>query len=283
MRGLFPGKADTRFDINALYFTGNAISSPGASSNQFNEIFFKNDGLKLYTSTNINDSFFTESTLTRPYDISSISSTNDYLGSATFSEIGGSILSFWIDPSGTRLYVGENASAGDNVFRYTLGTPWDISTISYASDSVQVATGQSSFVLQAMQVSDDGTLLFVMSNNGSQGIIRRTMTTPFILSTSTSGSEVNVTPSTGNTRETFIFADDGNKYYEVYNDSGLKVDQYTCGTPYDLSTISLDGTASLGNHTANAEDVAFFVNDMGEYMYAGSAGAGSQLGQYNFV
>ena len=73
----------------------------------------------------------------------------------------------------------------DNVFQYTLGTAWDLSTASYASLCVSV--GAQETTPRALAFSSDGTKMYV-GGNINDTIYQYTLGTAWNVSTATYAS-----------------------------------------------------------------------------------------------
>ena len=94
----------------------------------------------------------------------------------------------WLD-SGNAIAV---AGSDDKIYKYTMSTPYDISTISNASETVSPALTASftPFAIRSMQFSDDGTSVYVGQYNYSQSgdsyITEHLMSTAYDVTTITS-------------------------------------------------------------------------------------------------
>ena len=133
---------------------------------------------------------------------------------------------------GSKMYM--LGSDNDSVFQYTLSTPWDVSTGSYASKSLSVAGQETS--PYGMTIKPDGTKVYVGGSN-TETIYQYTLSTPWDVSTgtydnksfsvitqSTSCQDIHINPI-GDTLFVLDFATNA-----IY--------QYTLSTPWDISTAS---------------------------------------------
>jgi len=94
----------------------------------------------------------------------------------------------WLD-NGNAIAVG---GSDDKIYKYTMSTPYDISTISNASETVSPALTASftPFDIRSMQFSDDGTSVYVgqynYSQSGDSHITEHLMSTAYDVTTITS-------------------------------------------------------------------------------------------------
>jgi hypothetical protein len=141
-----------------------------------------------------------------------------------------SLLAFYIDNSGTKLFV--VGYANDTVYQYTLSTAWDISSASYDSKSFSVASQMT--VPRALEFKSDGTKMYV---GEYPTIYQYSLSSAFDVSTASYDS-VSFSPSSQtSTLHEVVLSPDGTKMYiTAINESSLF--QYTLSTPYNLSTAS---------------------------------------------
>ena len=148
----------------------------------------EDDGTKMYI-LHTDDKIF-QYTLSTAYDIATASyasKTKDLSSEGDIKE------GMWISEDGTRVFlVGRTL---DTVRSYTMSTPYDISTMSYDSKSLDVSAKDNG--PRAIFVSDDGTELYV-SGEGGGDIHQYTMSSAYDLATAsftatkdTSGESLN--------------------------------------------------------------------------------------------
>ena len=178
---------------------------------------------------------------------------------------------------GTKMFVSYHNSAhktlgGDDDFiaEYTLSTPFDISTATYAGDSERcnatdpdhvgtvVGDNATTAVTIAFKFSDDGKKIFTAQRGmntspGNSFVNRYDLTTPFDVSTCTYVSDVDVdtaalqngtnagdrlSTNDRNNLQGIEITNDGTKLFVTMNDATKdyqNIKQYNFGTPYDLS------------------------------------------------
>jgi sugar lactone lactonase YvrE len=119
-------------------------------------IYFKPDGTRYYITDSLDDVVY-EYTMTTPWDISTSGLVRT---ERNFFTQDGNATDIWFKPDGTIMYLIGNDN--DNIYQYTLGTAWDISTATYSGISFYVGyedTSPTSFCL-----SEDGLYLFVIGS-----------------------------------------------------------------------------------------------------------------------
>ena len=147
------------------------------------------------------------------------------------------------------------------IYQYTLSTPYDCSTATY--DSVSLDVSATHTTVNSLQMSDNGLKMYITGGASPAVTVLSewTMTTANDLSTATLTNTL--TPG-----QTGIFAiiinSDGTKGAYAATGTGL-VYGFTLSTPYDLSTLATNSTYDFTSETASALDLAF--DRVGDKMY----------------
>ena len=178
--------------------------------------------------------------------------------------------------------VQKNDASGDDdyIAEYTLSTPFDISTATYAGDSERcnaidpdhdgtaVGDNATTKAIIGFKFSDDGKKIFIAQRGlneapGNSFVNRFDLTTPFDVSTCTYVTSVDIDTSAlqdgtnagarlstndRNNLQGIEITNDGTKMFVSINDGNsgknyANIKQYNFGTPYDLSSISLASIA----------------------------------------
>ena len=207
---------------------------------------FKPDGTKMYVVGSTSDSVY-EYDLSTAWDVTTASYFQNF--SVSGQDSNPQDISFISD--GTTMYI--LGGANTDVYEYTLGTAWDISTASFvrAFDvSVQTITPQGLFVRPA----GEG---FYVCGATSDRVYQYTM------------GQLDVSPEeTG--PNGISFKPDGTRMY-IVGQSGDAVDEYGLSAAWDISTASHLQTFSVSAQETVPQDI-FFKPD-GTTMYIlGSAG-----------
>ena len=134
------------------------------------DIFFKPDGLTMWYADYLYD-YVVQHDLSSAWDLSTINLNH----TAYFDVVGESRLrGLWFKPDGTEMFV--HGTGGDRVRRFTLTTPWDITTASFVHTSSSMGAYPHSLFLKP-----DGTKLFSTDSSGDR-IKQWVLPTPFDVS-----------------------------------------------------------------------------------------------------
>ncbi len=197
---------------------------------------------------------------------------------------------------GTKIFIITSDGGGEDfVSEYTLSTPYDISTRSYAGDSerclldapddanTDVAGTQGAEQGGDMAFSSDG-LIMLTSNRGLSGgatdfVLKFTLTTAYDVSTCSFDSvryvdtdalqDGTTAGDRANANKHYLsgitIKPDGTKIFLSFNDASSSADadsikEYTLSTAFDLSTMTLETTAIQLHASHNPEALAFSNN-----------------------
>ena len=213
---------------------------------------------------------------------------------------------------GTKIFIiTSDDGSEDFVSEYTLSTPYDISTRSYAGDSerclldapddanTDVAGTQGAGQGGDMTFSSDGLIMLTtnrgINNAATDFVLKFTLTTAYDVSTcsfdsvryvdtdvlqdgTTAGDRGN---SNKNHLKGIAIKPDGTKIFLSFNDKDSDKDsikEYTLSTPFDLSTMALETTAIQLHESDNPEAIAF--NNNGRRLFLAYKG-GQRVVQYS--
>lgn len=258
---IIPGDYGNAWNISALQSSpdgtfsdygwySNTTSQSFSSSRSLRYPFFGEYGDKFYLTTfsgsNANPKALYSYYLPQRNDIVTEAPVRQYAagsyykwpGINTRTSLGVTSLCFSRD--GLNMYSTDTYNG--RIFQFSLSQPYQVSTASYASFA-----GTGGFDIG---ISRDGTKVFLLDSYGTR-IITYTLSTPFDLSSSvvTSNDIIPFSTSPGYAY-TFFIREDGLKLYTA---SSNKLQQFTLGTAYDMSTLSWDGlsTANAISSTTN--------------------------------
>lgn len=147
----------------------------------------------------------------------------------------------FVSPDGTKMYTVGNTN--NTIYQYTLSTPWDISTATYDSVSLDVSS-QSPNATHGLFISPDGTELYT-NDATTNKIIQYTMSTGWDLSTATFTRSINPSGITTSIRGP-NFSLDGKRMYVLEAFTPL-VYQYNLSTAWDISTASGGTSTSIAS------------------------------------
>ena len=171
---------------------------------------------------------------------------------------------------GTKMFV--IGTLGDAINEYTLSTPFDVSTATFANVVFSVS-GQDE-TPTGMAFSNDGAKMFVVGDDGND-ISEYTLSTLFDVSTAAFVHLFDVSMQEG-APTGMAFSNDGTKMFVVGWD-GADINEYTLDTPFDVSTaafvhlfdVSMQEGAPTGMAFSNDGTKMFVVGwdgaDINEY------------------
>jgi len=234
---------------NASAVVGHGISTGSYDSKSYDtsaqdptgttDVAFKSDGLSMFVLSQGNDRIY-QYTLSTAFDVSTASYASKSLHIYS-QEQSPSGISF--KPDGTIMYlIGTN---DDRILQYTLSTAWDISTGSYASKNLSVASQENA--PQALAFKSDGTKAYVSGE--SDYVYQYSLSTAWDVST---GSYDSVSFN-GGSQDTspvgIAFNSDGTKMF-LLGGGSKTVYQYNLGTAWDVSSASY----SLASFSVGSQD-----------------------------
>jgi len=163
--------------------------------------------------------------------------------------------SFVFSPSGTELYTGEENS--DDIIRYNLSTPFDLSTASFNSAVLDYNALSGLSVADSIQFKPDGTEVYVA---GSGIVATYSLSTNYDISTASFVRATDLNADLFNTAFGAVFSNDGQTLYFCVN--GRTVLQYfTLSTPFNTSTATYVGvTPEVTNNFATVINAKFISN-----------------------
>tara|TARA_B100001175_G_scaffold280031_1_gene257569 strand:+ start:1262 stop:3487 length:2226 start_codon:yes stop_codon:yes gene_type:complete len=270
---------------------------------EINGIHFNKDGTKVFTSYSFqplaapkDHHFINEYNLSTPYDIS----TRTYAGNNERCETGsgsdGTETQFIHDlefsSDGMKLFTTTRGNDGDVVYRFDLTSPYDISTCTYISETIDLDSdntlqngsnaGTRSSTddnrLQGMEINENGTKLFLVYHGaGSEKprLLEYQLSTPYDLAT------ISLVTSAGIALDgqgvvnpnTMRFSANGKRIFIISHSNGDQaVTQISLNVAYNTSAFTIDGTVSLIpflRATGKDEPRGIAFNSSGLKMYIG--------------
>jgi hypothetical protein len=218
------GNDITEFTLGTAWNVSTASTpvtfSVSAQDTAPNDVFFSPDGLTMFVLGGATDTVY-QYTLGTAWDISTASYASKSF-SVTSQEA--TPTGMWFKSDGTTMYI--VGITNDIVYQYTLSTPWDVSTASYASISFSVA-GQETGPSQ-VNLSADGTKMWITGTTGDD-INEYNLGTAWNVSTATFVNNVYVGFQEINPSGLFIDSTAPNRVYIVGTTSD-SVHQYNTVT-----------------------------------------------------
>ena len=154
----------TAWDTSTLQYDDDFNVS---DENQLRSLAFKTDGTKMYVTGNQTE-VIQQFTLSTPWDVKT--ATKDSTQSSALTSKESNPRSIQFHSSGTIFYIGGNGS--DSIHKYTLTTPWDVSTLEFSqsySFSDQVSSSGNS-IMAGFIFSANFTKLYITQDTDSRQI-----------------------------------------------------------------------------------------------------------------
>ena len=152
----------TAWDTSTLVHDDNFTIS---DENQLRSLAFKYDGTKMYVTGNETE-VIQQFTLSTPWDVTS--ATKDSTESSALTGKEDNPRSIQFNSDGTIFYIGGNGS--DSIHKYTLSTPWDVSTLEFSqsySFSAQVSSSGNS-IMAGFIFTANFTKLYITQDTDSR-------------------------------------------------------------------------------------------------------------------
>ncbi len=248
----------------ALFFS-KAIAGPTFvqsksidAANNYYGLTFNNDGTKMYTlrSGGTTDAVI-EHILTSAYDISTATVNNTkivHVSGGNDSHVPTQVV---FNNDGTKMFI-VNHFGRRTVDYWSLSTAFDVSTATF--DDGYDIKGQEKRA-NSIAFNNDGTRMFIagVGDITQVRIHEYSLDIAFDLSSGTTHLNSEDLNSFHDHIDGVSFNYDGTKMYTIDGSEG-KISQFKLTTPYDVSTLSLEGTFRVKSVVTSAREVAFSNN-----------------------
>ena len=230
------------------------VQSKSIASAFYLGLNFNNDGTKMYTVRNGGKTdAVIEHILTTPYDISTATENNTKLlhrGGGNTNYIPTQVV---FNNDGTKMFISNHT--GSYIEYYSLTTAFDISTATF--DNQKNISAQE-IRANSFAFNNDGTRMIVAGagNESQHRIHEYSLATPFDLSSTVTHLNTEDLSSTHNYIDGVIFNYNGTKMYTIRNQTNADnhISQFKLTTPYDVSTLSLEGTFDVSSLISGSSD-----------------------------
>ena len=152
----YPGNDFWSYDLSTAWSLEGATYTPNSGvtlSGTFRDVFFKSDGTRVYL---LDSSSIYEYSLGTAWNLSTLS----YVRAKSIISQESDVNSLFFKSDGTKAYI--IGPSGDAVHQYTLGTAWDISTLTYIN-SFSVSAQETA--PRGLFFKPDGTKFYIGGNN----------------------------------------------------------------------------------------------------------------------
>ena len=230
-------------------------------------IAFNPTGLEFYVCNN-NIPEVQKFTLTSAFNLNTIQYPKGYLNLNTDGL--NSPYGFYIRPDGRKLFVIENVDASQDIFEYTLSTPWELNT------QTLVGIFNLNDAFTDINFKPDGTKMYLVNNNANttSSVDEYRLTTPWSIATAGISTSF-VIGNNDTTPYGITITPDGSRFY-ICGDERDLVYPYEMTTPWDLRTarrVSEDlsvlsqDTLSLGLAFSSDGSKVYMVGDTANTVY----------------
>ena len=241
VKSIFQYSLSTAWDISTASYDSVSFSLPSPIAVPYG-IEWNGDGTKFVVcDTSTGDLY--QFSLTTAYDISTTNSTpTTYDPSETTSP---DAIKFNSD--GTKAFV--IGQGNDTVYRYSLSTDYDITTMSYDSNSFTYPSG---YYGTGLEFNSDGTEMYIQDHVGNY-LRRYTLSTAYDLSTASLTSSFSTSSQfSSQTTSALRFSADGTKLYiSGYGASDFQYDTESTASDKTLLTNVQDNSLFVETDTAN--------------------------------
>ena len=233
---------------------------------------FNNDGTKMFVRFYRDEggetaySFIDEYDLSIPFDASSGTYAGDDercdLNHGLIGTIGHNPFDFYFSNDGMYFYFANRAVGGtlkNNVLRFDLTVPFDISTCSYSQRTEHLLTdanrnnslagddGLADHVggnrLMAVSLSNDGKKMFIVTYFGF--VLEFDLSTPYDITSPSVNNNAGIDLSSHVSNPMSIeFSEDGKRFF-ISNHNSDRVVQISLNAPFDTSSHTVDGFVNL--------------------------------------
>ncbi len=223
---------------------------------------FNNDGTKMYTvESDKSSDAVVEYILTTAYDISTATVNNTkvvHVSGGVNSHVPTQVV---FNNDGTKMFI-VNHAGRKTVDYWSLTTAFDVSTATFDGEYSLIGKEQRA---NSIAFNNDGTRMFIagVGNDSQVRVNEFSLDTAFDLSSTVTHLNTEDLISFQNHIDGVTFNYDGTKMYTItlMNKDGTEAQdlmyQFKLTTPYDVSTLSLEGTYTVSSVSGDSREVVF--------------------------
>lgn len=266
------GLDEWTLDITSTTYASKELDFSGTHTNGYG-LFLKPDGTKLYTLSNGATDAIWQWSLGTAWDISTATYDGVNLDISGQSALAGD---FFIGNDGATIFVCDDI--GGAIDQYTMSTPWDLSTASYAS---KTGTPEGGGGTVGIWVSPNGHRVLTL-DDGPDQIDPHFCKTAWDISTLTQmGTEIDLDISVDDTDPKALFLNPRGSQMIVIGETGDELIAYTLAADYEPLSA---GSASVFDISTQSNDAAglFIRQDTGTSIYVLDS-VDNKIYQYNGI
>ncbi len=239
------------------------MQSKSIEASTYFGLTFNNDGTKMYTlRSELKVDAVIEHTLTTAYDISTATVNNTkvvHVSGGNDSHVPTQVV---FNNDGTKMFI-VNHAGRRTVDYWSLTTAFDVSTATFDGEYSLIGKEQRA---NSIAFNNDGTRMFIagVGNDSQVRVHEFSLDTAFDLSSGVTQLNTEDLISFQNHIDGVTFNYDGTKMYTItlMNSEvpSLALDlmyQFKLTTPYDVSTLSLEGTYTVSSVSGDSREVVF--------------------------
>jgi sugar lactone lactonase YvrE len=209
------------------------------------------------------------------FDLSTMGISDADFSTSSQTSVPSSVV---LSNDGKKMWVG--ATTGGVVVEYDLSTPWDLTTASY--NSVTLDTSTQTAVTNVMIVSPDGEDLYVTSNLTGTTLWRYHLSTAWDLSTASYNDLYDFSGGITGTLEHGFWTPDGDYFYAL--DSAGAISEFYASSPWDTSTLSATGASwTFPSGAASLMGYGIYVDPRGEYLFHATTSRGFRYPMHDML
>ncbi len=234
------------------------VQSKSIEASTYFGLTFNNDGTKMYTlRSELKVDAVIEHTLTTAYDISTATVNNTkvvHVSGGNDSHVPTQVV---FNNDGTKMFI-VNHAGRKTVDYWSLTTAFDVSTATFDGEYSLIGKEQRA---NSIAFNNDGTRMFIagVGNNSQVRVHEFSLDTAFDLSSTVTHLNTEDLISFQSHIDGVTFNYDGTKMYTITTMSEAQdlMNQFKLTTPYDVSTLSLEGTYTVSSVSGDSREVVF--------------------------
>ena len=214
----------TCWDVSTLSYDGVSYHFVDQLTNP-KSLYFKPDGSRCYIDCYAHDRIY-QFDLSDPWEIGSISYNE---ASYYFHDIEDQPQQVSFRPDGSEMYL--NGSGGNSIYRFILGTAWDVTTAEYTGDILDICAMNNDHAIRGHHFSVNGHFLYMIGCQHKK-ISQFTLESSWELGEAYFSNYCNFSSEDGDMQNLTISSDGSRMFLQGY--TGKCLYQYDLKIPWDI-------------------------------------------------